>query len=88
MSVPIVVDTLEFDEFGRVVLTDEMLRSVVQHAAITSGGANGTDCEGSSNSWCTNESSCNKSSNSWCTNSDLCGGTSNSWCAREVMVAS
>lgn len=66
---------LSLDEFGRVVLSDDLLDQIEDCTAILSAGAN-SQCTGSANGSCTNIS-CGNSSNGWCTNTIHCSGSSN-----------
>lgn len=75
------VVNLGLDEFGRVVLSDDLLDSIEGCDQIVSAGAN-SGC--GTNSSCTNNM-CSGSSNGWCTNTLQCDGASN-WlsCRNEV----
>lgn len=69
------ITKLELDEFGRTVLSDDLLEAVEDMVDFpTAGGAN---------SACNNGSGCNGTTNGVCTNS-ICEGSSNGRCYAEV----
>ena len=75
------LESFALDEFGRVVLSDDLIDKIECSQDITLAGANSYDCGLSSNTSCTNSGSCGYSSNSWCSNPSSCTGSTNSyWC--------
>ena len=72
------IASLCLDEFGRVILSDDMLDAIAEGETYAGGGLN-YNCSGSSNGGCTN-GVCDHTGNSWCTNSGSCFGGSNGIC--------
>lgn len=69
---------LVLDEFGRVVLSDDLLGAIDVEPGLSAGGdgvAN-IDCLGSANTYCTN-AHCSGSTNEECSNTFSCFQTSN-----------
>lgn len=66
------IDGLELDSLGRIVLSDEHLGLIESHTGFftTAGGTNG-NC---------NNSNCNGTSNNVCNNAPFCEGSHNRYC--------
>ncbi len=78
------IDGLSLDEFGRVVLAEDVLDQIEQSFEIlTAGGVSNTGCSGT-NQTCSN-TNCGDSWNSNCSNSG-CEGTTNNHCGNRNEV--
>ena len=78
-STAIDVAVLSMDEFGRVVLSDDILRAIEGSENFVSAGAANREC-GGANGGCTNNF-CDGSSNGSCSNTLSCVGSGNLHCA-------
>ena len=75
---------LKLDHFGRVILSDQLMKKIEQYDHLTAAAGSNAQCGSSANSSCTN-GLCNESLNGSCTN-QTCQGSANSFYCQGAVV--
>jgi hypothetical protein len=86
MKNEIMLNTLQIDNLGRIILTDDIINLIEDHDQLISSGGTNWRCNGTANGSCSN-ALCSESLNGSCTNQSACGSSANAFSCQNPDVS-